>query len=182
MLANGGYIMTNSKESYAGEFEITSGKAMVSDPCYDRETWCQGVIDNVKNGTWKAYLHIIDDRVGYILCHHKSHICLLNNDWTKESFEVGVDSGQAGVYDEPKYHGGEDDYGEGGWYDLNCNLTCDKDNKTVRYGGVLEGGVVSSSGYGDGGYDCSTIKNDGEIVGILVDFGLNEDIDYDEEW
>jgi hypothetical protein len=173
---NGGYIMTNSKELYAGEFEITSGSAMVSDPCYD-ETWCQGIINNVKNGTWKAYLHIIDKRVGYILCHHISHICLLDNSWKKEKFEVGVDSGQAGVYDESKYHGGEDDYGEGGWYDLNCDLTWDRIGNSLRYGGVLEGGVVSSSGGGDGGYDCSTIKNsNGEIVGILVDFGLeNED-------
>jgi transposase len=35
-------------------FEIKSGKIVLSDPCYEAPTWCQGVIDNVKNGKWEA--------------------------------------------------------------------------------------------------------------------------------
>jgi hypothetical protein len=34
------------------KFEVTSGKMVLSDPCYTIPTWCQGVVDRVKNGTW----------------------------------------------------------------------------------------------------------------------------------
>ena len=27
-----------------GEFEVTSGVLRVSDPCYERDTWCAGTI------------------------------------------------------------------------------------------------------------------------------------------
>ena len=176
-----------SKKEYAGFFEIKSGKVIVSDPCYERNTWCQGVIDKVKNGEWEAYLYIFDEgewgkRVGYLLAHHQDNtVYPTDSNWEKQDFEVGVDSGQAGIYDEAEYHGGEDDYGQGGWYDINCNLTCDRENGTTRNGGVLEGGVVSCSGYGDGGYDCRTITKDGEVVGILIDFGLDDFWREDEE-
>ena len=32
------------------EFEIVSGTLICSDPCYDIPTWCQGIVENVKNG------------------------------------------------------------------------------------------------------------------------------------
>jgi len=177
---------TPHEEKDIGTFEITSGKVIVSDPCYNRDTWCMGDLHHVKNGEWRAYLHIFDlgdwgNRVGYIRCYHKDHDCplisQLGPSWEQQDFEVGVDSGQAGIYDESQYHGGEDDYGEGGWYDINCNLTTNNE-----YGGVLTGGVVSSSGLGDGGYECKVVKStDEKIVGILIDFGLEDKEEDNEE-
>lgn len=42
-----------------GQFEITSGKVVVSDPCYERNenTMILGVLSNVRNGTWGAHVH-----------------------------------------------------------------------------------------------------------------------------
>ena len=42
-----------------GQFEITSGKVVVSDPCYElnENTIIMGVLDHVRNGTWAAYVH-----------------------------------------------------------------------------------------------------------------------------
>lgn len=34
-----------------GEFKCKSGKLIVSDPCYPLGTWCQLVLNNVKEGT-----------------------------------------------------------------------------------------------------------------------------------
>ncbi|EHQ59990.1 hypothetical protein PDENDC454_22369 [Paenibacillus dendritiformis C454] len=42
-----------------GQFEITSGKVVVSDPCYERNenSIIMGVLNNVRNGTWGAHVH-----------------------------------------------------------------------------------------------------------------------------
>jgi hypothetical protein len=92
----------------------------------------------------------------------------------KAPFEVGVDSGQCGIYDEDYYrqYHTEDDCNED-WYEEVCNLTDPfgtKDDKCV----------VSSSGYGDGGYDCFLLRDkNNEVVGFQIVF--IEDEDYDDE-
>jgi len=37
-----------------GEFNIESGKVVVSDPCYDLDVTCLKVLENVKKGKWIA--------------------------------------------------------------------------------------------------------------------------------
>ena len=37
-----------------GGFEVKSGKLMVSDPCYKKDTWCQKVLNDVRNGKWNG--------------------------------------------------------------------------------------------------------------------------------
>ena len=162
-----------------GNLTISSGKATVSDPCYDTDVWCKGVVENVLNGTYLSYVIKNNDkkwgtRNFYLIVHHEC-IGLPDIDdsrWKKEGFEVGVDSGQAGIYDAEHYHGGEDNYGDDGWYDECCNQTLNTKHKA---GMVSDShGVVSSSGYGDGGYDCKTIRHKGEgkkVVAIMIDFG-----------
>jgi hypothetical protein len=182
--------MSNPEIRKVGTFEVKSGKIMVSDPCYNKETWCQGKLDNVLNGTWNAILYIYNEgewgkRVGHLLVHHINHPSDLDlPNWEQQDFDVGVDSGQAGIYDEAEYHGGFDADCNEEWYDINCKLTYDPKDSN-QFGGVLKGGVVSSSGYGDGGYDCSVIKNFsipscGKIVAIEINFGLDntEEEDY----
>ena len=166
----------NTQTLELGPFEILSGKAHISDPCYDIGTWCAGTIMPVKNGRWEASVIKSDEgdwgvRCAVLLAHHGAHH--VNYDSKKfklQGFEVGVDSGQAGIYDRDSFEGGKDNYGDGGWYDDNCNVT-----KNPFDAGVLPDGhgVVSSSGFGDGGYRCYAIrdKND-DIIAIKVDFGL----------
>jgi len=135
-----------------------------------------------------------------------------------EDFEVGVDSGQAGIFDYEyyaKYHmdATERPHVDDDWYDMVCGLTYthtpnpdyekfhweNTDDSTLdayedylesiksrKYLSKLDGnttddfGLVSSSGYGDGGYNCWTARNeDGKIVSIRVEF-ISED-DYEDE-
>jgi hypothetical protein len=216
---------------------ITLGeKVMVSDPCYGLGTWCQGVLENVLPGVYDCNVEYSDEgdwgvRVSAIEVTHEScrgKFIALN----LEDFEVGVDSGQAGIFDYEyyaKYHmdATERPHVDDDWYDMVCDLTLTYipnpdyeefhwestddsidpiDNllakwdaheeymesiKSRKYlsksdGNITDGlGLVSSSGYGDGGYNCWTARNeDGKIVAIRVEFITEddyEDEDYEEE-
>lgn len=119
-----------------GSFEI-SGKMRVSDPCYKPDVWCCGTL-NTRPGIWDAAVLVMDDkmtdgwgdRVAVIAAKHENCAIPLdaktiNNStdgskviapWKMADFEVGVDSGQAGFYDDNNFverNGGEDD----DWYD-----------------------------------------------------------------
>ena len=166
-----------------GEFTVTSGKMMISDPCYNQSTWCQGVISNVKKGLWKAEVVYSDEgdfgnRVAELIAYYNAKKGLPKQDfWNKEKFEAGVDSGQMSIVDLEKYHGGGDNYGDEGWYDMCCKITL-----ADKGAGVIEGGVVSSSGFGDGGYDCYSLKDkQGKIVAIKVVFIGEEEEEEDNE-
>ena len=39
--------MSERDQKEVGTFEVASGIIVVSDPCYDMDTWCRGNIDNV---------------------------------------------------------------------------------------------------------------------------------------
>ena len=89
-------------------------------------------------------------------------------------FEVGVDSGQAGIYDEDyynKYHTADDC--DDDWYDDICNLTNPAGTKDGKC-------AVSSSGFGDGGYTCYMLVNDDNQV-IAISIVFIEDEEEDEE-
>ena len=81
-------------------FEVKSGKMVLSDPCYELGTWCQGVIDNVKNGTWIADVEYVNSwgrRVARLTAYHKDHYTYpkrIEISGKKMDFDGGVDSGQ----------------------------------------------------------------------------------------
>lgn len=196
-------------------------KAMVSDPCYGLNTWCQGVVENVLPGEYDCSIEFVDKgdwgiRVSAIEVTHVDHNRseLLEQ---RENFEVGVDSGQAGIFDYEyyaKYHtdASESEHVDEEWYWRCCDKTLqsvdnpnykpfdvdyDDENwveKWIEYQGSIQSvkrierstgdtidnlGFVSSSGYGDGGYNCYTCKNaEDKIVSIRVEFINDRD---DEE-
>jgi len=162
-----------------GTFEITSGEVYVTDPCYEIGTWCQGLVKDVLNGTWESYVEYGTSgwEKGRVKALTVKHITEGNkhNVSDKADFEVGVDSGTAGFFDAAKYPGKEDDF-----YDRVCNLTF-----TDAHGGCIEFGTISSSGFGDGGYDCWVGKNsDGKVVNmeiIFIDDNEEDCGDDDEE-
>jgi hypothetical protein len=112
---------------------ITLGeKVMVSDPCYGLGTWCQGVLENVLPGQYDCNVEYSDEgdwgnrvsaiEVTHISCRGK-FIAL-----ECEDFEVGVDSGQAGIFDYEyyaQYHmdATERPHVDDDWYDMVCDLT-----------------------------------------------------------
>jgi hypothetical protein len=183
-------------------FEITSGKAVLSDPCYELGTWCQGVIDNVKNGKWVAILEQSDEGAWGT---RNSILMSLNVEAMKNnpklemqlmssgellSFDGGVDSGQFGHFDFANYRKDEtavdlpkvwDDEWESQegdkFYRACCFQTLEKEDSF----GVLPFGCVSSSGYGDGSYPTYGIKDEnGEYVGFMTIFIGDED--EEDEW
>jgi hypothetical protein len=190
---NGGDFVMDKK--FIGTFELTDKNVIISDPCYDVGTWCQGELNNVKTGVWNAYIKESEDGsiAELIVCYiGVNDISKLDNKWNLESFTIGVDSGQAGFFqkdkyrnnstslDMPSYFPEKDDR----WYGVCCNITLSRQGA-----GVLEGGVVSSSGYGDGCYDMYTIEEEGEVVAMKIVF-IDEydgeefeetDEEYDEE-
>ena len=92
--------------------KITLGKeVMVSDPCYEVPTWCQIKVRNVLPGKYVADATRIDcedwgNRIAYLTAIHEDYI---NEElkWKEEPGEVGVDSGQAGIFSMESYRNDE---------------------------------------------------------------------------
>ena len=175
------------------KFEIVSGTLVCSDPCYSIPTWCQGIVENVKKGTWVADVEEVNswgDRIAELRIHHvDSHF--LSGRFEEMPFDAGVDSGQFGFFDKDFYRNDEKakelkkhNFGDGydteegdEWYRACCDLTLGSEQW-----GVLPNGVVSSSGYGDGSYRVYGQKNkDGEYVAFEVVFITAEDEDEEED-
>ncbi len=177
-----------------GTFQISSGQVLVSDPCYKKayhegSMKISGKLENVCSGEWQSAVFRNDETGGWGLRNHYLVAWLNNlpNSWTEEdSFCVGVDSGQAGIFDFERYPDGEDtdqsenylarDTGEyqdlDSFYGQCCLITMENESNAgpVTYDGQTMGSV-SSSGIGDGAYQCLTHRNeDGQIDGIKIVF------------
>lgn len=104
-------------------FNITSGKIRVTDPCYDRDTWCTGVLENCANGQWIASTEMCEDtgwgrRVSELVICHSTLSPV--GDWIESDIVAGVDSGQCGFFDDALY---PEDTDEGSFYDRVCEGT-----------------------------------------------------------
>lgn len=150
-----------------GSFEIQSGRVRVSDPCYEKDTWCAGTIDNVENGNWEAYIKFDKKIVSELIAIFDdiSKEVLKTSNWIEEDIEVGIDSGQCGIFDDKFYPEGKT--GEYGDEDTFYGQCCDI---TTNGAGVLDFGAVSVSGWGDGSYNCYVLKDKKNIVGIKIAF------------
>ena len=175
-----------------GSFEVISGKLAVSDPCYDTDVWCRGELENCKTGTWAAsalekHMGMWRHRICKLIAVHEDYVNSASVHMERAPFEVGVDSGQAGIFDAAHYRDpsvipddGHKHLFEGEeaepWYVYCCDITL-RDQSA----GVLPFGCVSSSGFGDGGYDCFFWRNsEGQIVRVEIEY-LPEDEEEDEE-
>lgn len=185
---------------------ITLGKeVMVSDPGYTEPTWCQVKLTDVKPGVYNAY-HKSHDcgewgvRSSMLLVIHQDH----NDDedlvWDQEDGEVGVDSGQAGIFSYETYRkdGLEMEVPTVGydgrsfeWLDSvfkdrkdgdDWYLKMTKRTLTTEGWGTYDQGIVSRSGLGDGGYSLYTARVDGEVVAMAVDFAVEEEPSIDFEF
>ena len=122
-----------------GSFEVTSGRLVVSDPCYDPNSWCAGKLDRAKVGNWNATAEHLDEgewgiRVARLIAQHEDVDDLHELDRYSTTFKVGVDSGQAGFFDAAYFHDplsihdapaqtwSDNDV----WYDSCCEITLSK--------------------------------------------------------
>ena len=226
-------------------------KVVVSDPCYDLETWCNGVLENVKPGTWHTKAENINingwgERCAALIAWHEDVEEPDEDNFEETGINVGVDSGQAGIYDykhfatikeneerdekwydsirtfgsirkpmtpfrqylakqlQPLYEDRialEKELGRGNLFDNpkyleTYRLEKNMEMKTSYYGvdeqSLHDGlatyhvnyiwtdkhSVVTSSGLGDGGYNCYIAKNEsGQIIGIKIDYFTTYDED-----
>lgn len=166
---------------------ITLGDTVVvSDPCYTMPTWCQAVVKDVLPGEYLSAAEFVEtdgwgDRSNTLVAVHKDYI---NEKLRFQSYPatIGVDSGQAGIFDLASYR--NDEIAEGittpgtdfclgnnntegdKWYEKMCRFTLSEDSW-----GAYDSGIVTSSGYGDGSYDLYVAKKDKKIVALAIDFG-----------
>lgn len=162
-----------------------------SDPCYDKTVWCSGLIHNCLTGRWDAAVAYSDEgilgrRVAVLAAKHRASVRSFSqcdevwedekfihyeSGWSICSFEVGVDSGQAGFYDEAHY---QDEsvlkglpepkvsYGTL-WFDHCCERTMSK-----VQAGTVPYGAVSNSGFGDGGYTALVHRNESAQADCVI--------------
>lgn len=149
-------------------FEITSGFVHVTDPCYEVETWCGNYNLPARNGTWRAEVSLDDDEgpVASFVTIHEDYQGK-NLTWKYLENEVGVDSGQAGIFDasiyEPKTPYGDEEK----FYGRCCAATLSEKHCGV----VFNKGFVSNSGFGDGGYDgYGAYDFAGNLIAVKVVF------------
>lgn len=167
-----------------GTFEVTQPELIISDPCYAPGTWCMGIVPNAQPGIWEAEIGFFhegkhDAAVAYLAAFHQH--CPPKNQLIarEELFKVGVDSGQAGVFDKPFYRAGADagqipsEDALEAWYNSCCNQTltyrplcrCYSTWRCIQFR------------VWDGGYICTPIhlsKTQGEDItwGVMINFDV----------
>lgn len=157
-------------------FEVTSGKIIVTDPCYDRNIHESNWILNAKNGTWIGEVSGTEQIVRY----SNSPTGHFDN-WIVLGTNLSVDSGQTGVFDHDAYPQG--DTGEyddlTSFYGKACAMTLSDDSS----GSVDNIGFVSGTTYGDGTFTFYGIKNaDNEIVAVKTVYAEEKEDEEEDNW
>lgn len=170
---------------------------IVSDPCYSEETWCQLNYTNVLPGEYRVFCKKTEvedwgNRVSMLMVVHSDYE-FKDLGWVPNG-SIGVDSGQAGIFNKSQFRNDNGDVplGDGDisffsegffqksgdrWYTKMCSYTVGQ-----KQWGSYKDGTVSSSGFGDGGYDVFTAFVDNKIVGICIDYAVEENEFVDFEW
>jgi hypothetical protein len=175
-------------------------EVVVSDPCYTIPTWCQAVISNVKPGMYHTTVRKHDagdwgNRCAMVFAIHEEYVNfpnLLHGKWELHPADIGVDSGQCGIFSKDSYR---DDNHKFPYepYDFGLGFPSDngggdlwyrhmaKQTLSEQQWGTYEKGIVSTSGFGDGSYQLFVVKKRNKIVAFAIDFGVEDGkfIDFD---
>ena len=186
----------NKYNLFQGKLNIT-GEILLTDPCYDEGTWCTAKV-TLPKGTYNCYSREYNGRVASIFILKEdfdSKAELYTVDLDNPIGNLGVDSGQLGIFNAEKYNKAvskevfeeslEGEFPHEDWKRVWKDDTSDKEkfyecccNHTLKKGncGVIEDtGFVSSSGYGDGSYTAFYLNDfKDNIVGLQVIF-IDED-------
>lgn len=155
---------------YLGKIKLND-TVMVSDPCYKVGVWCQGEINNILEGEYNVHISEDDGRIKELIVSHDNYLVIDFEDINIEQpFEVGVDSGNAGIFDYKYYYDTheEDDILDEWYDDMLAGLFDKEDSKNWLF--FRNHGVITSSGYGDGIYHCYTAEHDNKVMAIKIIF------------
>lgn len=162
-----------------GKIRVSSSKIVTSDPCYTMDAWCADVINTALNGNYNAYIEISDEgawgkRVKRLFIVHEDY----DNKYYVREYEsnCGVDSGTFCFADHDYYAERHTEKLDEDWYYKNVCNRCEENGYVVD--GVC---AISSSGYGDGGYNVYSYREkNGYAVGAEIIF--IDDYDEEDEW
>ncbi|MGG3625527.1 SMI1/KNR4 family protein [Bacillus gobiensis] len=171
----------DSKPNSIGTFTVECGKLIVTDPCYEvdeEDDEMQIILSNVKNGYWTASISYTQEEVVESLLVFYGDK-KPSGKWHDCDKLIGVDSAQAGIFDLAQF--GRDEaiqYEVENVHDIEIDevglkyyVACSDIVASDAQGGVVPGGAVSMSGYGDGMYEVKVKYNvSKEVVGVLIDF------------
>lgn len=110
---------------------------------------------------------------------HARHESLASTEgvsWRRQPGRIGVDFGQAGIFDAKHFQKDKDvsrSYRwkddpidpERLWYSLCCDVTLGN-----AQAGIVPFGVVSTSGFGDGAYEWGVLRDGGDVVAVRIVF------------
>jgi hypothetical protein len=161
----------------AGKFHAWDGLVDITDPCYDRDTWCRINGVKVRRGTYNAVYYLGDN--GRITKTAIIHTSLFNSkeipDIKKYDYEyvgdIGVDAGLAGFFIAPK-----PDYTNEEWQQI-----CEELNTNGNAVSLNSQGFFTSSGWGDGMYKVWGTSVDGEMVSLFIEFDDETELEIEEE-
>ena len=176
--------LVNKVEHDLGQFEISSGSLLVSDPTYPDQPTYRGsltaFLPHCLNGKWDAISidKEFDDGVGYIselIATHESVGPIKPDHWKLHRTIIGVDSGTAGFFDPKSYQHPSSNPPDIKW---NKDAPSPKDlwriacwERTRTGAGCLPAGAVSRSGRGDGGYSLFFYKDpQGQVTAVRLVF------------
>lgn len=171
MLHNTIYNTDIMKTIELGEI-ILPNRIKITDPGYFPEEWCCNEA-NILPGIYKCeaiqkHCGNWGNRISELRIQHIDYpdvICMESFPWS-----VGVDSGQAGFFDAEDY---ENNSKSEEWYSKVCEITLHEPD----CGSVNGIGVVASSGYGDGAYECIYGTDcSGNVVALQLIF-INESVE-----
>jgi len=165
------------------EIEFDLGEqTVISDPCYSELGDSCTMVVRTKPGRWIARVNISDEGLWGKRVQSLVAETLGARMYHTDPGDVCVDSGQMSIVDLDYYEGDNEGFGdESTFYGDACALTLAEG----AFGGLLKSGhgVVSSSGFGDGGYRVALGWNgDDQVVAIMVVFIENEDFDDEDDW
>jgi len=141
------------------KLDVKDGLVDITDPCYDRGTWCAMWGVKVKTGEYTVEINKTGSRVRSIYMHLPDEKMIRKQDIGL----AGVDAGLCGFFiDKPTFSDDE-------WMKICKDI--EEQEKSGKDIFKIASGVFSSSGYGDGEYPISAYYNgDLEIVGLKITF------------
>ena len=176
-----------------GLFDVSSGKLIVSDPCYTQTIHDTAAAHiPAENGKWMAVTERANfdgwgNRITKLMVWHTS-ISSTSELLLEELRQGGsVDSGQLGIFCSSIYPEGREtgEYGElDTFYGQCCASTykrsLDLKSDELSAGIIQNAGVCASSGFGDGGYPIEVAYRNGVAIAVIVTFIGENDTDEDD--
>lgn len=162
---------------YIGIFNHKGNEIDITDPCYDKGTWCR-TTQELPEGEYDCWVEIVDcGKWGKRIA--KSTIikedCDYDDDifWSECVAEIGVDAGLAGFFDN------KPDYNDDAWSDF-CDMLGGDSWVVDENTAAKCNGFFTSSGFGDGCYDVFALYNkDDKLIGYTIEF-IKEENEEDE--